>query len=268
MSHAALPMTDRDISVSPTVLVGLLGTFRLSVNGIHVAVTSNSKTEQMLVCLAMRRHRRIARGDLIENVWPDTDPSLASQSLNSTTHHLNKTILRHGGSGALVACDSGYYRLSERADVAVDLDLFDRYRARGMSALADKDTRTAVEACQRAMDLYRGDLCYGSRVDGLNERERLRVGFLDLMGAMAEHEYARDNVMEALGYLNRLLDLDFLREDAQRLAMRCHVRLGRRAQALRQYRLCCAALAEEFEATPEPGTVALFEQIRSNPAGI
>jgi hypothetical protein len=47
--------------------------------------------------------------------------------------------------------------------------------------------------------------------------------------------------------------------------MRCYVRLGERARALRQYRICCESLDAEFEAPPEPLTEALFNRIRLDP---
>jgi hypothetical protein len=50
--------------------------------------------------------------------------------------------------------------------------------------------------------------------------------------------------------------------------MRCCVRSGERAQALRQYRLCVDILRSEFDALPEPATVALFDQVRRDPGSV
>ena len=71
-----------------------------------------------------------------------------------------------------------------------------------------------------------------------------------------------------LSHARRLLANDPCREDAYRLMMRCYVRLGERAQALRQYRLCQTILRTEFDAVPEPATTALFDQIRLDPGSI
>ena len=43
------------------------------------------------------------------------------------------------------------------------------------------------------------------------------------------------------------------------------VRLGERAQALRQYRLCRDVLDIEFAAVPEPATEELYETVRLRP---
>jgi hypothetical protein len=50
--------------------------------------------------------------------------------------------------------------------------------------------------------------------------------------------------------------------------MRAYVRLGARAQALRQYNLCRTILANEFEAVPEPATEQLFNLVRTNPGRV
>ncbi|HET7380215.1 MAG TPA: bacterial transcriptional activator domain-containing protein, partial [Gaiellales bacterium] len=61
---------------------------------------------------------------------------------------------------------------------------------------------------------------------------------------------------------------DPCREDGHRTAMRCYVRRGERAQALRQYQMCEVILREEFNATPEPATRALFDKVRLAPEDI
>ena len=50
--------------------------------------------------------------------------------------------------------------------------------------------------------------------------------------------------------------------------MRCYVRRGERAAALRHYGVCAQILRAEFDAAPEPATTALYEQIRRQPSGI
>lgn len=70
---------------------------------------------------------------------------------------------------------------------------------------------------------------------------------------------------EALQHAMGLLYADPCREDAHRMVMRCYVRDGQRAQALRHFQTCRVILRREFEADPEPATVALFEAIRVDP---
>ena len=57
-------------------------------------------------------------------------------------------------------------------------------------------------------------------------------------------------------------------EDAHRLVMPCHVRRGERAQALHHYGVYVDILRAAYATTPEPATVALFEQVRRDPGSV
>ena len=110
--------------------------------------------------------------------------------------------------------------------------------------------------------MYSGDLCGGDDVRLAVEREHLRAQHLTVLARLADHHYGRADYSGALDYASRLLSIDPCREDAHRLAMRCYVSRGERAQAMRQYRLCERVLHAEFGVAPEPATVALYDQIR------
>jgi DNA-binding SARP family transcriptional activator len=65
-----------------------------------------------------------------------------------------------------------------------------------------------------------------------------------------------------------MLASDPCREDAHRLVMRCYVRLGERAQALRQYQLCKQILRAEYDVAPEDATTALYDRVRLEPGAL
>jgi DNA-binding SARP family transcriptional activator len=119
-----------------------------------------------------------------------------------------------------------------------------------------------------ALNLYGGDLCAVDGVRGLVEHERLRARHLSLLGQVADHYFQARQYRTAMAYALQLLAHDPCREDAHRLVMRCHVRLGARAQAFRQYRTCRSMLANEFGVRPEPQTESLFEQLRTSPGTV
>ena len=89
-----------------------------------------------------------------------------------------------------------------------------------------------------------------------------------ILAWLAEHHFSRSEYATSIEYAVRLLSSDPTREDAHRIAMRSYMRRGERAQALRQYRLCERMLLSEFDAQPEPATVALFERLRHDPASV
>jgi DNA-binding SARP family transcriptional activator len=250
------------------VMICVLGTFRLLKSGKTVATASSSKTEALLCSLALLRGDVVRRDTLLDTLWPEGDPALAGQSLNSLLYYLRKLVGDGIGGAAPVLHREGCYQLNADAGVGVDVDRFEAAADEGERWSALGNGAAAAECFTRAIRLYRGDLCGGTDTRTVMERERLRARHLSILARLAEHSYGLRKYATCLQYALRLLSLDPCREDAHRLAMRCYVRQGERAQALRQYRLCEDVLRTEFEAVPEPATEALYEQVRLDPAGI
>ncbi|MEM7034753.1 MAG: BTAD domain-containing putative transcriptional regulator [Chloroflexota bacterium] len=255
------------LDVAPVVLISLLGTFKLTLDGHLAPISHGSKSEALLTYLALARHRPLQRDSLLGYLWPDCDPIQAGQSLNSLVYQLNKLTKRFVGHVNLVNNDSGYYFLNMSEGVGVDIDFFEAWSGKGQYLLQQGHIKQGLSYCEQALDLYRGDLVAVTDIQTVLERERLRTAFLDLLAALADH-YAQQTPTTALTYIHQLLKYDPCREDAHRLAMRCYVQLQTRAQALRQYQLCRQILATEFETTPEPATETLYNQIRLNPESL
>jgi len=261
-SHHA--STSGDDSSWP-VMICLLGNFRLLVAGELIPIHPGSKSEALLLLLALRSGRRMPREQLIQSLWPESDPDLARNSLHNLVHHLNKLLGSALHGAAPVLYEDGYYRLNLAAGVGVDVVSFDRLVEAGDQQLHTGDAALAMCSYDRAAQLYRDDLQLATDEQTVMERERLRARFLTLLAQLAEYHYQRAGYSKALAYLWRLLERDAYREDAHRLVMRCYVRRGERAAALHQYQVCVDMLRTKFEAVAETATLALFDQIRLDP---
>ena len=112
-------------------------------------------------------------------------------------------------------------------------------------------------AYRSALELYAGDLTIGYSIQHVIERERLRARYLSIYAHLADLHFEAGDYEQTLVNALRLLAYDPCREDAHRMAMRCYVRLGQRAQAMRQYRICAEVLALEYDARPEELTEEL-----------
>ena len=249
------------------ILVCLLGSFRV-LQADRALLVRGEKTVTLLGHLALHHDEGIPRDTLRDLVWPESDAALAGESLHSRVHSLNKLLGERLGGAVPVVYVAGRYRLNSAAGVGVDVAYFDALVTAG-----DRQARTghhaaAVAAYERAVALYHGDLCVGTDVHALLERERLRARYLTLLASLANYACGAGDDARCLEYALCLLAGDPCREDAHRLVMRCYVRRGERAQALRQYRVCEAILRTEFAASPEPETVALFDQVRLDPRSI
>jgi DNA-binding SARP family transcriptional activator len=250
------------------ILICLLGPFQLFKSGHEVAVRRGGKTEALLSNLALQQGHALPRDALLQALWPESEATLAGQSLNSLVYSVNRLLGDGNGSAAPVAHEDGAYRLNVDAGVGVDVTCFDALVAAGEQHRRSGDEGEAMACYRQALCLYGGDLCAGADARAVVERERLRARYLTLLARLSDHYYAQENYAACLECALRMLASDPCREDAYRVAMRCYVRQGERTQALRQYGVCERVLQAEFGATPEPATVALYDQIRLDPGSV
>jgi len=255
-------------TASQPVLICLLGGFRVEKSGAEVPLRSVGKSAILLSSLALRDRYRASRESLLETLWPDGDEARAAHSLNSLIHALRQKLGNALSGKPPVVYSAGSYQLNVDAGVGVDIANFDGLVRAADRQLAIGDITAAVGRWQEAVEIYRGDLSASDDLRTIVERERLRAAHLTLLGRLADHYLNECDYRVALRYALRLLAHDPCREDAHRQVMRCHVRLGERAQALHQYRLCQRILAVEFGVLPEQITNALFDRVRLDPGAI
>lgn len=257
-------------AADPLVWLCLLGGFRLVSRGQPLAIRSGGKTEALLVHLALAGLRGIPREALLHMIWPDSEPSLAGQALNSLVHSLKRLLGEALRGAEPVAATAGQYRLNEPAGFAVDVARFQALVAEGERLQREGQVGAATAIYERAAQLYGGDLSVaaGTRGRVALERERLRAMHRRVLIRLADAAFARDAFEASLGHALALLTHDPCREDAHRLVMRCHVRLGERSQAVRHYETVQQILRAELDAEPEPATTALFDQVRLHPATV
>ena len=259
-----------DTQPTNSILICLLGDFRVLRTGQHIALRGGGKAENLLCKIALRPDQWVSRDALLLSLWPDVDAAQASQSLSTLLYKLNRLLSKVSGIQTAVLHNDGYYRLNAAAGVVVDTELLDNLADAGEEQERAGNLAAAVATYTDAVQLYRGDLCIcaGSDTYATVERERLRARYLTLLTYLADYHYRQDDYTTCLHYARRLVTNDPCREDAHRLIMRCYVRRGERAQAFRQYQLCQNVLRTLFDAVPEAATTALFDQVRLNPESI
>lgn len=263
-SQTELAKLCTDLATWP-VMICLLGNFRLLRTGQLVPIQAGSKNEALLAYLALQSGRRVPRDRLVQELWPDSDLALGLNSLNGLVYHLHKLLGPALQGAAPVLHQRGYYQLNIDAGIGVDVDCFDALVESGDRQRRAGDPAAALTFYRRAVELYRADLTVLADPQSIMERERLRARYLRVLARVADYHYQANDYTACLKYVWRLLAHDPYREDAHRLVMRCYVRRGERAAALRHYQVCVDLLREQLDVSPEPATVALFEQIRAKP---
>lgn len=257
-----------DPAARSAIFICLLGGFRLLKHDAAVHLRSGGKAQGLLSELALRRGHAAPRDALLQLLWPDSEPGLAAQSLHTLVYSLHKALGDAIGGAAPVVHADRMYRLNVEAGIGIDVAEFER-RIRAAERFAHThEFERSADAYAVAVRLYMGDLSVDTSMHVVLEQERLRSLYLTALARLADHHYEGGEYGSALNYALAILVDDPCREDAHRLAMRCYVHRGERAQALRQYQLCAKILRTEFDAPPEPATAALFDQIRLDPGSL
>jgi DNA-binding SARP family transcriptional activator len=267
-AHVALDGDDQPrpfAELVPPILVCLLGTFRVLKSRAPVQLRGGVKGENLLMALALGPTYGVSRDELTGRLWPDAQATLAAQSMNSLIYSLHRLLGDAIEGASPIVYEEGAYRLNWAAGIELDIRMFDRLTDAGRAHQRAGDNAAATACFQQAVACYRGDLCISVDAQAVIERERLRAQCLNMLAFLADYHFAEGNHSRALDESLALLARDPCREDAHRLVMRCYARRGDRSQALRQYRICESVLRREFNATPEPATVELFNQLRTQP---
>lgn len=213
------------------------------------------RTQLLLAYLALNTEQRHSRDKLAALLWQDRPEEQARHSLRQCLFTLGKALGDDQPPLVLAARN----QLSLDSDrVAVDVWRFERHVA------AD-----SPENLQQAAALYGGDLLNSLSFedDSLDawcaaERTRLRDRCYEALATLTSHYVDTLNFDAAIETGRRLVGLDPLREDAHRSLIRIYQRVGRRADALKQYRLCVDILRRELNVEPEAATTRLYLEIR------
>lgn len=261
-------VTPPAVSNTASVLVCVLGAFRILKNGAPLSLRPGGKVERLVGALALEPTHGVARDELLERLWPGGDPALAAQSLNSLSHWLNRHLSDALAGSSPIVHRAGQYALNTESGLQVDVVEFEAALKAAEVLGTGGRIGAAIDSYRTALTLYTGDLGGGSDVAHLLERERLRARFLSALSRLADHYFSLGDYERSLASALELLRTDPCREDAHRVTMRCYVRVGARAQALRQYRICETVLAIEFDAAPEPATTALYQLLRDDPHAV
>jgi DNA-binding SARP family transcriptional activator/predicted negative regulator of RcsB-dependent stress response len=223
-----------------TVAIQLFGRFSVAVDSVSISGDAwrSRRAADVLKLLALAPAHRMHRAQVMEALWPESDPQASGTNLRKALHFAR---LATGDEQAIVN-ERGVLVLWPDARVETDVERFEAAAQRALDA--------GDEAfCRSAADLYRGDLLPDDRYESwlVEPRGRLRRRYLDVLRAGA--------------LWDRLTEEDPTDEQAARALMRGHLDAGERREAIRRFERLREALRDHLGVGPDPATVALYEDV-------
>ncbi|HSR35377.1 MAG TPA: AAA family ATPase, partial [Anaerolineae bacterium] len=249
--------------------IRLFGPLQVTLDGEAVAFESD-KVRALLAYLVVESEGPHRRERLAGLLWPDWPEQSARNNLRHALAVLRKNIGDREASPPLLRVTRQSVQFNMASDAWVDVTAFDE-----LLQPSESSGQAILQRWEEAVKLYQGDFLEGfSLADSaafeewaLVMREQYRRLAMDTLYRLAEGYGERGEPERALEYAWQQTELDPWREEAHRQVMRLLAQMGRRSEALAQYRTCCRLLAEELSVEAAVETTRLYEQIRDGTLG-
>jgi DNA-binding SARP family transcriptional activator len=256
---------EHSVAIQHSLQARFFGHFELLCDGEIMPLGRNGKALTILKYLLANRTRPVSQDHLMGWLWPESNLKKARWSLNSAIHGLRKLLSGCSSSVSTnyVSLEDGYYRLSPDVRVTTDVDDFDWHHEQGRRLEKESRKQDAAIEYEKAVGLYRGDYLIEDLYEDwtMVERERLANAYIDLLGRLAIYYMGVGQQQESIRACYKVLEKDRCHEDSYRLLMQCYARLGLRARALHQYRMCEQILSQEYGTSPSPETRSLYMRL-------
>ncbi|MHA6262878.1 BTAD domain-containing putative transcriptional regulator [Arenibacterium sp. CAU 1754] len=231
-----------------------MGSYQLLAGDGHEIRISTKKSWALLAYLAQSPGAGHSREVLAALLWPRSGEEQARASLRQELAVLRKTLTTHGIDAIISHKDTIVF---QHDCFVIDTHL-----------LEDTARSQDISVARKAREYYTGDLVYGLNVKSdrfdewlRTERQRLRDVTLGCLLRVLENDKAQGDPEQISQCAHQILDVDNTVEVAHRAIMRSHNSMGRRAEALSQFKRCVEALHRELDAEPSEETTALYTSI-------
>lgn len=214
----------------------------------------DNRAGHILKFLVAERHRSVYCDEIVERVWP-TAGTPDTRGLRYFVHVLRARLEPRGSpnppSSFVLATRGGY--VLDDTHVWIDADAFEELVRAGITARERGDGLTALEHLRRGLELYRGDFLADEPYAewAFAERERLRALVEKPLRGLAELRLRANDLDTAIGYMERLADMEPFDSGIQRQLITLLLAQGRRSRAIRQYQTFQMRVVRGFGEAPD-----------------
>lgn len=262
---AETPPAHSETKDVPDLSAYCLGKFEIWLGHSLVNQWTGTKSKTLLKLLLANHPNPVPTTVLMETLWNGVEEELARQRLHTATSDLRRALRSvRAEAGDLVVSQNGSYGFSQTANIWTDTIEFDQLRRAGQQYDQLGRVEEAQAAFREAIELYRGDYLEEDLYEDwpTDRREKLKTDYVAMLTRLAQWAFNAEDYDACQSWGRLTLEADPSHEYTHRLLMRSACRLGQRAVAIRQYRLCVDALRRELDAVPEPETEELYERLR------
>jgi DNA-binding SARP family transcriptional activator len=231
--------------------IRLLGEFSLTYIGAPLTTVNTQRLQTLFAYLVLNRRAPQPRQRIAFLAWPDSPEQQARTNLRNQKHALERALPE---SDEYLIIDAQNLQWNCTSSYALDVQEFEECASQTDS----------VEALERAVSVYRGDLLPGIYDDFegwfVRERERLKNLCIETLALLIDKQSKSGELDRALSHAKRLVQHDPLREDSYRTLMWLYAWRGDRAGVQRTYKECVEKLKRELDVSPSLQTQQTYRE--------
>jgi DNA-binding SARP family transcriptional activator len=250
-----------------TLKICLFGKFCVRRNEQVLDGFDARKVQELFCYLLLHRDHSLPRETLASILWPETTTVQSKKNLRQALWQLQSALgsQNEPANDRILLVEPDWVQLNSEANLWLDVALFEQVYHLVQKIPGQELDNSKAQLLQDTVYLYQGPLLEGWYQDWcLLERERLQSMYLAMLDKLMSYCEVHHDYETGLLYGTRIMCYDRARERTHRRMMRLYYLLGDRAEALRQYERCAAALEEELGIHPSKSTTAIYRQIQAD----
>jgi DNA-binding SARP family transcriptional activator len=222
------------------------------------------RARSLLAYLVLHRDRAVPRDVLCGLLWGEQPEAEARKALRTALWRIRSVLEPvEGERGRFLRVEGTQVIFQGTGNAWVDVGEFERCLGGMPEASAGVIGDEEAEGLVKAVRLYKGDLLDGIYDEWcLQVRERFKLAYLTALERLLAYHQARGSWLAAISFGRQLLRKDPIREHVHRQLMVCHLSMGDRPSALRQFETCERLMRGELGIEPMEETRRLHSWIR------
>lgn len=256
------PEPERTAHGKPLIIL-TLGTFSIVREGTPIVFKGKAQKKPLLLLKALISlgGKQVRTSTIADLLWPDSEGDAASSAFFTTLLRLRRLL----DNQSTVEISEGRARINPDL-VWIDLWEFDRLCREADRSPADgASSPSALDGMRHAIGLYKGHfLPAEEQVWTVSVREALRNRFIKLVSRLGDLLEREGELKNALEHYEKALEIDDLAEEFYLRLMTCHLKQGKRAEAIAVYERCAKVLHAELGTNPRREIVEIVRKIRGN----
>jgi pentatricopeptide repeat protein len=250
----------------------MFGPLVIEVNGTRLQ-EENWKSKKALTLfkyLSAKLGEKVPNEVLIELLWPDNEGIDSSHNLHAIVYLARKALLAGAPpSSCKKSCirhSGGLYWLDPACVAFLDVHEFEEHVKKSRS-LSNEHPQAALDSCESALKLYRGDFLPEDPYDDwtIPYREHYRELYVDVSLRAAELlTRCRKDYDSALRICRKALEIEPYREDCYHALISTLIKAGHFSEAITAYKEYSEMIQQEFGLNPSPSIRNMIHHMRSS----